>query len=142
MVTHVAPPGLAARGPAARRPRLGAHGGQLAARPVPAGVPRLPGAAPSRRGARQVRGAARGGVPGRPYSRGLSEARAELRDVATLDVIDAAVADLAEPRRPGSPSYDVAVGLVEEALRGQAVRREVVAAQHGPAQLQGTIGAA
>jgi len=50
--------------------------------------------------------------------RGLSEARAELRDVATLDVIDAAVetwlteeARLAGVRR--------AVGLVEEALRGR-----------------------
>ena len=50
--------------------------------------------------------------------RGLSEARAELRDVAALDVIDAAIttwqteeARLAGVRR--------AVGLVEEALRGR-----------------------
>jgi hypothetical protein len=50
--------------------------------------------------------------------RGLSEARAELRDVAALDVIDAAIrtwqteeARLAVLRR--------AVGLVEEALRGR-----------------------
>ena len=49
---------------------------------------------------------------------GLSEARAELRDVAALDVIDAAIrtwqteeARLAVLRR--------AVGLVEEALRGR-----------------------
>jgi len=50
--------------------------------------------------------------------RGLSEARAELRDVAALDVIDAAIrtwqtedARLAVVRR--------AAGLVEEALRGR-----------------------
>ena len=50
--------------------------------------------------------------------RGLSEARAELRDVASLEVIDAAIqtwqaedARLADVRR--------AVGLVEEALRGR-----------------------
>ena len=50
--------------------------------------------------------------------RGLSEARAELRDVAALDVIDAAIrtwqteeARLAVLRR--------SVGLVEEALRGR-----------------------
>jgi hypothetical protein len=50
--------------------------------------------------------------------RGLSEARAELREVAALDVIDAAIrtwqteeARLAVLRR--------AVGLVEEALRGR-----------------------
>lgn len=50
--------------------------------------------------------------------RGLSEARAELRDVAQLDVIEAAIrtwqaedARLAVVRR--------AVGLVEEALRGR-----------------------
>ena len=50
--------------------------------------------------------------------RGLSEARAELRDVASLEVIDAAIqtwqaedARLSVLRR--------AVGLVEEALRGR-----------------------
>jgi hypothetical protein len=50
--------------------------------------------------------------------KGLSEARAELRDVATLEVIDVAIqtwqaedARLAGVRR--------AVGLVEEALRGR-----------------------
>ncbi len=50
--------------------------------------------------------------------RGLSEARAELRDVATLDVVQAAVlawqsedARLSKVRRE--------VGLVEEALRGR-----------------------
>lgn len=50
--------------------------------------------------------------------RGLSEARAELRDVASLEVIDAAIqtwqaedARLSVVRR--------AVGLVEEALRGR-----------------------
>ena len=40
---------LATRGATARRARLGAHGRQLAARPLPAGVPQLPGAAPPRR---------------------------------------------------------------------------------------------
>jgi hypothetical protein len=53
--------------------------------------------------------------------RGLSEARAELRDVASLEVIDAAIqtwqaedARLSVIRR--------AVGLVEEALRGRRYR--------------------
>ena len=50
--------------------------------------------------------------------RGLSEARAELRDVATLDVIDAAVETwLTEEARLGGVRR--AVGLVEEALRGR-----------------------
>ena len=50
--------------------------------------------------------------------RGLSEARAELRDVAPLDVIDAAVETwLAEEAR--LTGVRRAVGLVEEALRGR-----------------------
>ena len=50
--------------------------------------------------------------------RGLSEARAELRDVATLDVIDAAVETwLAEDARLAGVRR--AAGLVEEALRGR-----------------------
>src|ERR1700759_1028337 len=50
--------------------------------------------------------------------RGLSEARAELRDVATLDVVDAAVATwLAEEARLAG--LQRAVGLVEEAIRGR-----------------------
>ena len=50
--------------------------------------------------------------------RGLSEARAELRDVATLDVIDAAVETwLTEEAR--LTGVRRAAGLVEEALRGR-----------------------
>ncbi|MCW2797780.1 hypothetical protein [Nocardioides sp.] len=50
--------------------------------------------------------------------RGLSEARAELRDVAALDVVDAAVETwLAEDARLSGVRR--AVGLVEEALRGR-----------------------
>ena len=50
--------------------------------------------------------------------RGLSEARAELRDVATLDVVDAAVETwLTEEARLSGVHR--AVGLVEEALRGR-----------------------
>jgi len=50
--------------------------------------------------------------------RGLSEARSTLRDVATLDVVDAAVETwLAEDARLGSLRR--AVGLVEEAIRGR-----------------------
>lgn len=50
--------------------------------------------------------------------RGLSEARAELRDVAPGDVVDAAVEVwLAEDARLGALRR--AVGLVEEALRGR-----------------------
>jgi hypothetical protein len=50
--------------------------------------------------------------------RGLSEARAELRDVATLDVVEAAVETwLAEEARLAGVRR--AVGLVEEALRGR-----------------------
>ena len=50
--------------------------------------------------------------------RGLSEARAELRDVATLEVVDAAVQTwLAEQARLSGVRR--AVGLVEEALRGR-----------------------
>lgn len=50
--------------------------------------------------------------------RGLSEARAELRDVAALDVIEAAVETwLAEDARLAGVRR--AVGLVEEALRGR-----------------------
>src|SRR4051794_15723782 len=50
--------------------------------------------------------------------RGLSEARAELRDVATLDVVDAAVETwLAEEARLAGLRR--AVRLVEEALRGR-----------------------
>ena len=50
--------------------------------------------------------------------RGLSEARAELRDVATLDVIDAAVETwLAEEAR--LTGVRRGAGLVEEALRGR-----------------------
>ena len=50
--------------------------------------------------------------------RGLSEARADLRDVASLDVVDAAVQTwLAEEARLSGVRR--AVGLVEEALRGR-----------------------
>lgn len=50
--------------------------------------------------------------------RGLSEARAELRDVAPPDVVDAAVETfLAEDARLSGLRR--AVGLVEEALRGR-----------------------
>jgi hypothetical protein len=50
--------------------------------------------------------------------RGLSEARAELRDVAELDVVDAAVATWqAEEARLMRLRREV--GLVEEALRGR-----------------------
>ncbi len=50
--------------------------------------------------------------------RGLSEARADLRDVASLDVVDAAVQTwLAEEAR--LTGLRRAVGLVEEALRGR-----------------------
>lgn len=50
--------------------------------------------------------------------RGLSEARAELRDVTTLDVIDAAIQTwLAEDARLSSLRRTV--GLVEDALRGR-----------------------
>lgn len=50
--------------------------------------------------------------------RGLSEARSELRDVAELDVVDAAVETwLAEEAR--LIGVRRAVGLVEEALRGR-----------------------
>jgi hypothetical protein len=50
--------------------------------------------------------------------RGLSEARADLRDVAPLEGIDAAVETwLAEEARLGGVQR--AVGLVEEALRGR-----------------------
>jgi len=50
--------------------------------------------------------------------RGLSEARADLRDVASLDVVDAAVQTwLAEEARLAGLRR--AVGLVEEALRGR-----------------------
>src|SRR3954471_14494881 len=50
--------------------------------------------------------------------KGLSEARAELRDVAPLDVVDAAVETwLAEEARLSGVRR--AVGLVEEALRGR-----------------------
>jgi hypothetical protein len=50
--------------------------------------------------------------------RGLSEARAELRDVAPHDVVDAAVETwLAEEARLSGVRR--AVGLVEEALRGR-----------------------
>ena len=50
--------------------------------------------------------------------RGLSEARADLRDVATLDVVDAAVETwLAEEARLSGLRR--AAGLVEEALRGR-----------------------
>ena len=50
--------------------------------------------------------------------RGLSEARAELRDVATLDVVDAAVEtwQAEEARLSGVRR---GAGLVEEALRGR-----------------------
>jgi hypothetical protein len=51
-------------------------------------------------------------------TRGLSEARAELREVAALDVVDAAVETwLAEQARLSGVRR--AVGLVEEALRGR-----------------------
>ena len=50
--------------------------------------------------------------------RGLSEARAELREVAELDVVDAAVQTwMAEDARLSGVRR--AVGLVEEALRGR-----------------------
>lgn len=50
--------------------------------------------------------------------RGLSEARADLRDVATLDVVEAAVQTwLAEEARLSGLRR--AAGLVEEALRGR-----------------------
>jgi len=50
--------------------------------------------------------------------RGLSEARAELRDVATIDVVDVAVETwLAEEARLSGVRR--AVGLVEEAVRGR-----------------------
>ena len=50
--------------------------------------------------------------------RGLSEARAELRDVATLEVIDAAITTWqAEESRLAVVRREV--GLVEEALRGR-----------------------
>jgi hypothetical protein len=50
--------------------------------------------------------------------RGLSEARSELRDVATLDVVDAAVETwLTEEARLSGVRR--AAGLVEEALRGR-----------------------
>ena len=50
--------------------------------------------------------------------RGLSEARSALRDVATLDVVDAAVETwLAEDARLGGVRR--AAGLVEEAIRGR-----------------------
>ena len=50
--------------------------------------------------------------------RGLSEARADLRDVALLDVVDAAVQTWqAEDARLSGTRR--AVGLVEEALRGR-----------------------
>ncbi len=50
--------------------------------------------------------------------RGLSEARADLRDVAALDVVDAAVQTwLAEEARLSGLRR--AAGLVEEALRGR-----------------------
>ncbi|MFN8190655.1 MAG: hypothetical protein U0R78_09460 [Nocardioidaceae bacterium] len=50
--------------------------------------------------------------------RGLSEARSELRDVAELDVVEAAVDTwLAEDARLSGVRR--AVGLVEEALRGR-----------------------
>ncbi|MDQ4054957.1 MAG: hypothetical protein M3237_20000 [Actinomycetota bacterium] len=50
--------------------------------------------------------------------RGLSEARSALREVASLDVVDAAVETwLAEDARLGSLRR--AVGLVEEAIRGR-----------------------
>ena len=50
--------------------------------------------------------------------RGLSEARADLRDVALLDVVDAAVQTWqAEDARLSGVRR--AVGLVEEALRGR-----------------------
>jgi hypothetical protein len=50
--------------------------------------------------------------------RGLSEARAELREVATLDVVDAAVETLlAEDARLSGVRR--AAGLVEDALRGR-----------------------
>ena len=50
--------------------------------------------------------------------RGLSEARSALRDVATLDVVDAAVETwLAEDARLSGLRR--AVGLVEEAIRGR-----------------------
>lgn len=50
--------------------------------------------------------------------RGLSEARAELREVAQLDVVEAAVQTfLAEDARLAGVRR--AVGLVEEALRGR-----------------------
>ena len=50
--------------------------------------------------------------------RGLSQARAELRDVAALDVVEAAVQTWqAEDARLSGVRR--AVGLVEEALRGR-----------------------
>ncbi|MCY7395095.1 MAG: hypothetical protein LH468_02905 [Nocardioides sp.] len=53
--------------------------------------------------------------------RGLSEARAELRDVASPDVVDAAVQTwLAEDARLSGVRRSV--GLVEDALRGRRFR--------------------
>ena len=117
MVTHVAPPGWPREVRPPDAPDWERTAAALAARPVPARVPRLPGAAPPRGRARRFAvlhvEACQASV-----RRGLSEARAELRDVAALDVIDAAIrtwqteeARLAVVRR--------AVGLVEEALRGR-----------------------
>ena len=58
------PARLAGPGASSRSSRLGAHRRGVAARPLPAGVPRLPAPAPPRRGARPVRRLARRRVPG------------------------------------------------------------------------------
>jgi hypothetical protein len=98
---------MAPRGTPTRRARVGAQRGRLAARHLPTGVPVLARFAVLHVEACQA-----------AVRRGLSEARAELRDVTDHDTVEAAVetwhaesARLMGERR--------AVGLVEEALRGR-----------------------
>ena len=111
------PARLARAGAAARGARLGGDGDRLAARPVPAGVPHLPGlrrhpVVLARFAVLHVE-ACQAAV-----NQGLSEARGGLREVADGLVVEAAVETW---QRESARLLGVrrAAGLVEEALRGR-----------------------
>ena len=113
--------GLAAPGPAARRARLGGDRGQLAARPVPARVPPLPGLR------RHVVVLARFAVlhveaQQAATRRGLSEIRGDLQGRGRRGASSRPRCRPSSSRTPGCSAVRREVGLVEEALRGRRYR--------------------
>ena len=111
---------MAGAGAPTRRPRLGADRRGLAARSVPAGVPRLPDpAAPCHR-AGQVRRDPRRGLPA-AAQRGLGEMRTSMRDLLEPEAIEGAV-ETWERELARLSAVRRSVKLVEEALRGRRFR--------------------